>query len=94
MIKYTEKVEKFIKRVNKDMTTYENFKIVFNQTTPEQDDMYTALSMIRQCLTISTDRDHFNKLLTLESAKRGTNYRTLYFARIYCTNNDFEITNE
>lgn len=94
MRKYTEKVEKFIKRVNKDMTTYENFKIVFNQTTPEQDDMYTSLSMIRQCITMSTNRDHFNKLLIVESEKRGTNYRTLYFARAYCANNGFEITNE
>lgn len=94
MREYTEKVEKFINRVNKDMTTYENFRIVFGQTTPEQDDMYNALNMVRYCLTMSTTRDHFNKLLIVESGKRGTSYRVLFFARAYCANNGFEITGE
>lgn len=94
MREYTEKVEKFINRVNKDMTTYENFRIVFGQTTPEEDDMYKALCMIRQCLTMSKTRGQFNRLLSEECAKRGNSYRVLYFARAYCSNNDFEITNE
>lgn len=83
-----------VNRVNKDMTTYENFKIVFGETTPEQDEMYKALSMVRHYLAISTNREHFNRLLNAGSGKIGTSYRVLYFARAHCENNDFEITNE
>lgn len=94
MTEYTEKIEKFRDRVNKDMTTYENFKIVFGETTPDQDDMYKALSMVRHYLAISRNREHFNRLLTLGCVKKGTSYKVLYFARAYCANNGFEITNE
>ena len=93
MTGYTEKVENLINRINKDMTTFENFSIVFGGTTQEQKEMYKGLCMVRRCLAMSTNKLHFNKLFIEESGSAGITAMTVYFARSYCSNNGFEILN-